>query len=59
METRRQKFVPNLETGILHFEEGVPKEQQVAGTLVPQPEVYAPDGSKRLLDDLAPMSGCM
>ena len=55
METRRQKFVPNLETGLVHFEEGVPREQQVAGTLMPQPEVYAPDGSKRLLDDLVPM----
>ena len=55
METRRQKFVPNLETGILHFEEGVPREDQIAGTLMPQPEVYAPDGSKRLLDDLVPM----
>lgn len=55
METRRQKFVPNLETGILHFEEGVPRDQQIAGTLMPQPEVYAPDGTKRLLDDLVPM----
>lgn len=55
METRRQKFVPNLEAGILHFEPGVPREQQIAGTLMPQPEVYAPDGSKRLLDDLVPM----
>ena len=55
METRRQKFVPNLEAGILHFEEGLPREEQVAGTLMPQPEVYAPDGSRRLLDDLVPM----
>ena len=55
METRRQKFVPDLETGILDFEPGVPRAEQVAGTLMPQPEVYAPDGSKRLLDDLVPM----
>ncbi|MCY3827589.1 MAG: bifunctional 3-(3-hydroxy-phenyl)propionate/3-hydroxycinnamic acid hydroxylase [Rhodospirillaceae bacterium] len=55
METRRQKFIPNLETGILHFEPGVPREEQVAGTLMSQPEVYAPDGTKRLLDDLVPM----
>ena len=55
METRRQKFVPNLEAGLVHFEEGVPREDQVAGTLMPQPEVYAPDGTKRLLDDLVPM----
>ena len=55
METRRQKFIPNLEAGLVHFEPGVPREQQVAGTLMPQPEVYAPDGSKRLLDDLVPM----
>ena len=55
METRRQKFVPDLETGILDFEPGVPREDQIAGKLMPQPEVYAPDGSKRLLDDLVPM----
>ena len=55
METRRQKFVPDLKTGILHFEPGVPREEQVAGTLMPQPEVYTPDGTKRLLDDLVPM----
>ena len=55
METRRQKFVPDLETGILHFEPGVPRAEQVAGTLMVQPEVYAPDGSKRLLDDIVPM----
>ena len=54
-ETRRQKFVPDLEAGILHFESGVPRDQQVAGALMPQPEVYAPDGAKRLLDDLVPM----
>ena len=54
-ETRRQKFVPDLETGILHFEPGVPWEDQVAGKLMVQPEVYAPDGTKRLLDDLVPM----
>ena len=55
METRRQKFVPDLEAGILHFEAGAPREDQIAGALMPQPEVYAPDGSKRLLDDLVPM----
>ena len=55
METRRQKFIPDLETGILDPEPGVPWADQVAGKLMIQPEVYAPDGSKRLLDDLVPM----
>ena len=52
METRRQKFIPDLETGILDPEPGVPWADQVAGKLMIQPEVYAPDGSKRLLDDI-------
>ena len=55
METRRQKFVPDLETGILDPEPGVPWADQVAGKLMVQPEVYAPDGTKRLLDDFVPM----
>ena len=55
METRRQKFAPDLKTGILDAEPGVPRSEQVAGTLMVQPEVYAPDGTKRLLDDLVPM----
>ena len=55
METRRQKFIPDLETGILDPEPGVPWADQVAGKLMIQPEVYAPDGSKRLLDDIVPM----
>ncbi len=55
METRRQKFIPDLEAGILHPEKGAPREDRIAGALMPQPEVYAPDGTKRLLDDLAPM----
>ena len=33
----------------------MPRSEQVAGTLMVQPEVYAPDGTKRLLDDLVPM----
>ena len=58
METRRQKFVPDLETGILDPEPGVPWADQVAGKLMVQPEAYAPTAPNACSTISCRWSGC-
>ena len=55
MQTSRQGFIPNLETGVIAPEPGLAWPDQVAGKLMVQPEVVCPDGAARLLDDHVPM----
>jgi 3-(3-hydroxy-phenyl)propionate hydroxylase len=55
VETKRQGFIPNLETGLI----GPPPEgddaETFAGTLMVQPTILDPSGTEVLLDDHAPM----
>ena len=63
METRRQKFIPDLAGGLLDPapdtsadpDPGRARPAPVAGTLMVQPEILRPDGSARLMDDIVPM----
>jgi 3-(3-hydroxy-phenyl)propionate hydroxylase len=55
METKRQRFIPDLENGIIDREPGGAEPAGLAGTLMVQPKVVAPDGEEMLLDDYVPM----
>jgi len=55
METKRQKFIPDLEGGIIDRSNIRPEMTDIAGTLMIQPTVRCPDAVERLMDDVVPM----
>jgi len=56
METKRQKFIPDLEGGIIDRQTMCSGMTDVAGTLMIQPSVRCPDAVERLMDDVLPMA---
>lgn len=54
-KTKRQGFIPNLETGIIDPVPAPGDLNQIAGTLMAQPKILNPEGEARLLDDHVPM----
>ena len=55
METTRQKFIPDLKTGMIFKDNMDKNNSNLAGTLFVQPKIKKPRGNAILFDDYLPM----